>query len=253
MTDPKSERVTIDTNSSILSPHTPVICIRGEINEETAAAFREAVDELVYERHSEIALIELNSPGGEVLACFEILNIMKGAKIQWATYCASYAMSAAAVILSAGEPGRRFMSPLSTAMIHEVSGSSGWGHISQVRTSAKWMDTLNKLIVRELCENCDITLEEFTKRMKACDGPDMYLTPEEAKKFGLVDEVAIVTLAQSQAYQIEVIHEEGAEVNLDKILGNLESVVKDTKEEKPKAPKPPVKKTEPKTPKRRNK
>lgn len=219
MANPKSERVTIDTNSSILSPYTPVICIRGEINDETAAAFREAVDELQYQRHSEIALIELNSPGGDVLATFEILNIMKSAKIQWATYCASYAMSAAAVILSAGEPGRRFMSPLSTAMIHEVSGSPGEGHISQVRTSTKWMETLNGLLMNELCLNCDITEDEFRKRMKACDGPDLYLTAKEAQKFGLIDEVAIVSLAQSQAYQIEVVHEEGDEVDMDKILG----------------------------------
>lgn len=237
MTGPKSEKVTIDTNSSILSNYAPVISIRGPITSETAESFRSAVETLLFERPTEIGLIELNSPGGDLLPTLEILNIMKGSKIQWATYCASYAMSAAAVILSAGEPGRRFMSPLSTVMVHELSGSPGWGHISEIKASTKWLDQLNGMVVDVFCSNCGISRAEFTKRMKANDGNDLYMTPHEAKKFGMIDEVAIMSLAQSQAYQIEVVHEEGEKVNFESILNGIkEQVAKKAKEDRKRPP-----------------
>lgn len=227
---PKSEKITVDTSSSILSHHAPIISIRGEINEETAENFRDAVETLLFERNTEMGLIEINSPGGGVLETMEILNIMKGSKIAWATYNASYAMSGAAIILSAGEPGRRFTSPLSTIMIHELSGDTGWGHITEIKSSAKWLDQVNNMIIETLCDNCGITRTEYAKRMKANEGHDLYLTPHEAKKFGIIDEVAIMSLAQAQAYSIELVHMAKEKVDFDRVLTG-----KTTK-------KPPVKK-----------
>ena len=117
---------------SMLSNYAPVITIRGEITERTAQNFRAAVDKLKYQRQSEVALLEINSVGGEVYAAFEMLNTIRSSGMDWITYNASHAFSAGALLLSAGTSQARFMSPKSTAMIHGLSGGIGYSGIDEI-------------------------------------------------------------------------------------------------------------------------
>jgi ATP-dependent Clp protease protease subunit len=190
--------------NEMLSPHGPIIYIRDEIDMETAAGFREAVEILEYERYCEFAMIEINSPGGEVDATLEIINIMRGSSLEFATYNVGQACSGAALILSAGTPGKRFMSPLSTAMVHDLSTGSGYDNIAELKSRTNYLDALNGMLRNLLASNCGISVKELEKRFKASESHDLFLLPQEAKDFGLVDFVAIASMAETQGYQIEL-------------------------------------------------
>jgi len=194
----------------ILDPHTPTIYISGEINKDMAKKFRVAVRELEFLRKSDIALVVIDSIGGMVMSSFEILNIMKSSKIEFMTYNVSHAFSAAAVILSAGAEGKRFMAPLSNAMVHNLSAGAA-GSIEEIRVEVKFLERMNAMLTAELAKNCKKTPEEIQKAIAATGSTDLHLDPYEAKAFGLVDEVAYVSLIQARAYQLEVITEDAEE------------------------------------------
>jgi hypothetical protein len=167
-------------------------------------------------------------------SCWEILNIMKSSNMEFMTYCVSHACSAAAVILSAGAAGKRFMAPLSYAMIHQIaSGTSG--HIEEIRSYVGHLEAVNQMLMGELAKNCNTTVEVIVNAIKATGSTDLFLTPAEAKALGLVDEIGYVNLAQARAYQLEVITDDPPAAQAPA-----------PEEEKPK--KAPRKKAEPKEP-----
>ena len=208
--DPDMSDMMDTDNCDILDPHTPTIYLSGVIDKGMAKKFREAVRELEFVRKSDIALIVIDSVGGMILSSFEILNTMKSSKIEFMTYNISHAYSAGAILLSAGSPGKRFMAPLSNAMIHQVSAGS-IGHIEEMRTEMKYVERMNQMIIIELAKNCSTTPTKVLEAITATGSTDLHLDPYEAKAFGLVDEVAYVSLVQAKAYQLEVITEEEPE------------------------------------------
>jgi ATP-dependent Clp protease protease subunit len=241
--NPRNELLSLESANPLLSPYAPIINISGEIDEETARQFRQAVAELEYERHAEVGLIVLNSIGGSVFAGFEILNCMLGSKVDWITYNASHAFSFAAVILACGSKGKRFASPLSSTMVHGVSAGTE-GHINSMKVDMKHYDTINETLFNLLASNTGKSVEEIKTAIRATDSTDLFFTAEEAKAFGLVDEVAIVNLVQGQAYQLEVVaagsDEDVAALaeSVAKLAAEEEGKAEKPKEEKPKTEKP---------------
>jgi ATP-dependent Clp protease protease subunit len=201
---PRNGLIAFDGSNSMLSAHAPIINLSGEIDEDTAHLFRQAVAELEYERHAEVGLIILNSMGGSMLATFEILNCMLGSKVDWITYNASHAFSAASVILACGSKGKRFASPLSSTMVHGISGGTE-GHLSSMKVDIKHYEVINEMMLGLLSANTGKSVDEIKAAIRATDSTDLFFTAQEAKDFGLVDEVAIVNLVQGQAYQLEVV------------------------------------------------
>jgi ATP-dependent Clp protease protease subunit len=128
--------------------------------------------------------IYINSPGGSVsdgMAIYDTLNFMK---CDIVTYCLGMAASMSTVLLSAGTKGKRFALPNSRIMIHQPSGGAG-GQTSDISIAAKeilrWRKTINDI----LAKHSDKTAEEVEKDSDR----DYYMTAEEAKDYGLVDEV----------------------------------------------------------------
>ncbi len=201
------ELFSLDSDNDILDPLTPTIYLSGEVNDKMAKGFRDAVRTLEFERKAGIALIRIDSIGGSVVSCFEILNIMKASKIEFLTYNVSHAYSAGAVILSAGSPGKRFAAPLCRAMVHQISAGTG-GSIEGMRTDMKEFEAINRMLMEELARNCNMSPEKLEKAIKDTGHTDLYLSPQEAKAFGLVDEVGCVSLTQAKAYQLEFVTEE---------------------------------------------
>lgn len=189
--------------TSILDKYTPTIYLTGEVNSKMMEKFREALRELEYARRATTALLVIDSPGGSVVEGFQILNIMRGSRIQFMTYCASKAYSMGAVLLAAGEKGKRFMAPLSDAMIHSVQAGA-FGHIEELRISMDRIERLNREVLRELATSCGTTVAELEKKIKATGSTDLYLDPWGAKAIGLIDEVAQVALHQAMVFQLEV-------------------------------------------------
>ena len=128
--------------------------------------------------------VYINSPGGSVsdgMAIYDTLNFME---CDIVTYCIGMAASMSTVLLAAGTPGKRFALPNSRVMIHQPSGGAG-GQTSDISIAAKeilrWRQTINEI----LSEHSGKTIEQLEKDSDR----DYYMSANEAKEYGLVDEV----------------------------------------------------------------
>jgi ATP-dependent Clp protease protease subunit len=126
----------------------------------------------------------INSPGGSVSAGLAIYDTMQFLSCDVNTYCIGQAASMGAVLLCAGTKGKRFALPNSNIMIHQILGGAE-GQASDVEIRVKYMlrlkNRLNAIISRHTSQPVE-TVEKAGDR-------DNFMTPEEAKAFGLVDEV----------------------------------------------------------------
>lgn len=132
----------------------------------------------------------INSPGGSVTAGLAIYDTMEHIKPDVSTICVGIAASMAAVILSSGARGKRFVLPNAEVMIHQVMGGAE-GQASDIEITArhilKTKENLNKI----LAKNTKKTVEQLTKDSDR----DYYMSAEEAKKYGLIDNVLLPKIA----------------------------------------------------------
>ena len=126
----------------------------------------------------------INSPGGSVTAGLAIYDTMQFMTCDVNTYCIGQCASMGAVLLCGGTKGKRYALPNSNIMIHQVLGGAE-GQASDVEIRVKFMlklkHRLNTIIAKHSGQPVEVV-------EKACDR-DNFMSPEEAKKFGLVDEV----------------------------------------------------------------
>jgi ATP-dependent Clp protease protease subunit len=126
----------------------------------------------------------INSPGGSVTAGLAIYDTMQFMTCDINTYCIGQAASMGAVLLCAGTKGKRFALPNSNIMIHQVLGGAE-GQASDVEIRVKYMLKLKQRLNTILSGH---TGQSYDTVEKACDR-DNFMSAEEAKKFGLVDNV----------------------------------------------------------------
>ncbi|UCG78128.1 MAG: ATP-dependent Clp endopeptidase proteolytic subunit ClpP [Nitrospirota bacterium] len=126
----------------------------------------------------------VNSPGGIVSSGLAIYDTMRYVKPDIATYCIGQAASMGALLLAAGSKGKRFILPHSRVMIHQPMGGFQ-GQATDVEIHAreilKLKDTLNGILA-------DHTGQPIEK-IQADTDRDFFMSPEEAKTYGIVDEV----------------------------------------------------------------
>jgi ATP-dependent Clp protease protease subunit len=128
--------------------------------------------------------VYVNSPGGVVTAGMAIYDTMQYVKADVSTICIGQAASAAAVLLAAGKKGKRFALPNSRIMIHQVLGGAQ-GQATDVEIQTKEMLRIKKMVNQILAKHTGKTesvIEKDTDR-------DFFMSPEEAKKYGLIDKV----------------------------------------------------------------
>ncbi len=126
----------------------------------------------------------INSPGGIVTGGMAIYDTIRFLQCDVVTYCIGQAASMATVLLAAGTKGKRFALPHSRVMIHQPSGGAG-GQAADIAIAAReiirWRQTLNQVIARHTGK----TVEQIERDSDR----DYYLSAEEAKAYGLVDQV----------------------------------------------------------------
>jgi ATP-dependent Clp protease protease subunit len=128
--------------------------------------------------------IYINSPGGSVTAGLAIYDTMQFITCDVNTYCMGMAASMGAVLLCAGTKGKRFALQNSDIMIHQVSGGAQ-GQASDVERQVEFMFKLKKRLNGILSLHTGKSIEQVNKDADR----DYYMTAEEAKEYGLVDEV----------------------------------------------------------------
>jgi ATP-dependent Clp protease, protease subunit len=139
---------------------------------------------LQYENRTQEIHFYINCPGGSVSATLAIYDTMQYMDCPISTYCMGMAASGAAIILAAGAKGKRYALPNSKVMIHQPWGQVG-GQVSDIEIQAqeilKERHRLNEILAKHTGQILD-RIEKETDR-------DRFFTAEEAKEFGLVDEV----------------------------------------------------------------
>ncbi|HUE70234.1 MAG TPA: ATP-dependent Clp protease proteolytic subunit [Pirellulaceae bacterium] len=161
-----------------------IIFLQGEIFTGNA---NEVVMKLLYlqseNRRKEISFY-LNSPGGDVAATLAVYDTMQILSCPVATYCVGQAASGAAVLLAGGTKGKRYILPNARVMLHQPYGGVG-GQVSDIEIQAneilRYRDVLNQILARH-------TSQPIERIAKDTDR-DYFLGAEEAKKYGVVDEI----------------------------------------------------------------
>lgn len=129
----------------------------------------------------------INSPGGMVTAGLAVYDTMQYIKCPITTICIGMAMSFGAVLLAAGSKGRRFALPQSRIMIHQplISGEGISGQATDIEVEAKEMSLTKEILNGILAKHSGQTVERIAKDAER----NFYLSAEEAKAYGLIDEV----------------------------------------------------------------
>lgn len=126
----------------------------------------------------------INSPGGSVTAGLAILDTMNHVKPAVSTVCVGMAASAAAVILSAGEKGKRYALPNAEVMIHQPWGGAQ-GQAADIEITAKHIIATRERLNKILAKN---TGQPVAKIEKDVDR-DYFMMADDAKKYGIIDSV----------------------------------------------------------------
>ena len=136
------------------------------------------------ENSAEDIKIYINSPGGSVTSALALYDTIQHVKADVSTIVLGQAASAAAVLLSAGTKGKRFALPNSRIMIHQVMGGVE-GQQTDVEIQAREMlrmkNQINEIMAKHTGQNLK-KIEQDTDR-------DYFMTPDEAKKYGLIDKI----------------------------------------------------------------
>ncbi|MFL6142517.1 MAG: ATP-dependent Clp protease proteolytic subunit [Labedaea sp.] len=127
----------------------------------------------------------INSPGGSFTSLMAIYDTMQFARPDVQTFCLGQAASAAAVLLSAGTPGKRYALPNSRILIHQPSMEGAYGQVSDLEIQANEIQRVRRLMESTLARHTSKAPEEIRADIER----DKILTAEEAKEYGIVDEV----------------------------------------------------------------
>jgi ATP-dependent Clp protease protease subunit len=126
----------------------------------------------------------INSPGGEITGLFAIYDTMQFIKPDVSTICIGQAASAAAVILGAGEKGKRFILPHARVLIHQPHGGAQ-GQAVDIQIQAKEITRMRETLDEILAHHTGQTVE----KVAADTDRDFIMGANEAKEYGIVDEV----------------------------------------------------------------
>ena len=128
--------------------------------------------------------VYVNSPGGVISSGMAIYDTMQFVKPDIATYCIGQAASMGAVLLMAGTPGKRFALPNSRIMIHQPMGGAQ-GQASDIEIQAKEIVKLREALNKLIHEHTGQALD----KVNVDTDRDFFMTAEEARSYGIVDDV----------------------------------------------------------------
>ena len=161
-----------------------IVFLQGEIYTGNA---NEVVMKLLYlqsENRRKDIHFYLNSPGGDVVASLAIYDTMQVLSCPIATYCVGQAASGAAVLLCGGSKGKRFALPHARVMLHQPYGGVS-GQVSDIEIQAQEILRNREMLNQILADHSGQSIETIAKDTDR----DFFLSAEEAKKYGLVDEI----------------------------------------------------------------
>ncbi len=129
--------------------------------------------------------IYINSPGGDITALFAIYDTMQFIKNDIATICLGQAASAAAVLLAAGTKGKRLALPHARVLLHQPSGSVGYGQVTDLELAASEILRMREILDGILSKHTGQTVE----KIHADTDRDFVMEAQAALEYGIIDQV----------------------------------------------------------------
>ena len=161
-----------------------IIFLGTEIDDQVANVIISQLLLLAAEDPEKDIQLYINSPGGMSYAGMAIYDAIQYVEPEVSTICVGMGMSAAAMILCGGAPGKRFALPNSKVMIHQGSGGFR-GTPADIQIAAKEILEMTRRMAEIISRHSGQPLEQVMKDIDR----DRFMTPEEAVEYGLVDEV----------------------------------------------------------------
>ena len=161
-----------------------IIFLGSEVNDTTASLIVAQLLFLEAEDPDKDIYLYINSPGGSVTAGMAIYDTMQYIKPDVCTVCIGMAASMGAFLLSSGAKGKRFALPNSEIMIHQPSGGTN-GQVTDMEIHVKRIIAMKQKLNEILSKNTGQPIE----RVKEDTERDNFMTANEAKEYGIIDEV----------------------------------------------------------------
>lgn len=161
-----------------------IIFLTGQVNDQVSSLIVAQLLFLEAENPEKDISFYINSPGGVVTSGLAMYDTMQYIKPKIATICIGQACSMGSMLLAAGEPGMRYALPNSRIMIHQPSGGAQGQAVDieiQAREILSLRERLNGIYAQHTGQDI--------KTIAAAMDRDNFMDPNEAKKFGLIDEV----------------------------------------------------------------
>ena len=161
-----------------------IIFLGGPIEDYTANLIIAQLLFLASEDPKKDISLYINSPGGSVTATLAMLDTMDYIKPDVSTVCVGIAASGAAILLAAGAKGKRYALPNAEVMIHQPWGSAQ-GQATEIEITAKHILSVREKLNKILAKATGQPLSKVEKDVER----DFFLPSEEAKKYGIIDEI----------------------------------------------------------------
>lgn len=187
----REERV-FDIYSRLLKDR--IIFLQGPIDDASANLVVAQLLFLSYDDPKNDIHLYINSPGGAVTAGLAIYDTMQYVSCDVATYCIGQAASMGAVLLAAGQKGKRNALPHARVMIHQpLAGTQGTTEdiLVHLKEFKRLKGLLNQILIRHTGQSLE-RIEKDTDR-------DKFMSPEEAKEYGLIDNIVVQQTGESAA------------------------------------------------------
>tara|TARA_B100000378_G_C17933294_1_gene374005 strand:+ start:49 stop:657 length:609 start_codon:yes stop_codon:yes gene_type:complete len=161
-----------------------IVFVVGTINDNVASLVTAQLLYLESENPKKEIYLYINSPGGLVTAGLGIYDTMQYVKPDVSTLCIGQAASMGSFLLAAGQKGKRFSLPNSRIMVHQPSAGFQ-GQATDIEIHANEVLALKKRLNEIYSKHTDQSVDNIKKALER----DNFMTPENAKKFGLIDKV----------------------------------------------------------------
>ena len=161
-----------------------IIFLAGPINDVVANSVIAQLLFLASKDPNKDIQLYINTPGGSVTAGMAIYDTMQYVKPDISTVCIGLAASMGATLLAAGKKGKRFALPNSQVLLHQVAGGVT-GEAVEIEITARQIVKIKEKLNKILCQHTGQPMEKVEKDTDR----DFYLSAEEAKDYGIIDEV----------------------------------------------------------------
>ena len=161
-----------------------IIFLAGPINDVIANSIIAQLLFLASKDPNKDIQLYINTPGGSVTAGMAIYDTMQYVKPDISTVCIGLAASMGATLLASGKKGKRFALPNSQVLLHQVAGGVT-GEAVEIEITARQIVKIKEKLNKILCQHTGQPLEKVEKDTDR----DFYLSAEEAKDYGIIDEV----------------------------------------------------------------